>query len=196
MDARVSCVSTTYAACYAEANGTCCWDPQLYLDVSIPCYSINKTSWFGKPGSIPGVSKNATIANPGQFNIVVTAPVSPLAVSLQPYTNQVVFMERIWDGAASTTHSYVMDTNSYSFTPLHAPSDIFCAGGSMMSDGSVLSVGGWKYTDDLEGVRSLQTGGDWLQNPSVMNLQVTRWYPSALLLPNGQVAVIGGKFSR
>lgn len=192
MDARVPCASTTYNACYAEANGGCCWDPQLYLDLYIPCYSVNRAKWFGTPGSIPGVSKAATTGNPGQYVVVATSPVAALAVAPQPNTNQVVFMERIWEGTASTTHSYIMDTNSYGFTALHPPSEIFCAGGSMMSDGSILSMGGWKFVDDLEGVRSLAAGGDWQQNAATMNLQVPRWYPSALLLPNGQLAIIGG----
>ncbi|KAJ3253956.1 hypothetical protein HK103_007625 [Boothiomyces macroporosus] len=189
VDARLDCLQTTYDACYAAG---CCWAPAPAGMFNVPCYGKNQNPWFGVPGSDPGVAIAPTVQNAGQYQTIVTSPVAALAVAAIPTTNQLVYLERISGGVWSTYHTYLMDLAAYKFTPLHVYTDIFCSGGVMMPDGTVLNVGGWTGDPSLRGVRLLAIGDDWKQDASTLQLLVDRWYPTPVLLPNGNVWVIGG----
>ncbi|KAJ3270845.1 hypothetical protein HDV01_007394 [Terramyces sp. JEL0728] len=195
-DARIDCKGTDYQSCYSKG---CCWDPPPKGQKGIPCYKNTKNKWFGIPGSDTPVTTAVTASNPGRFDVVTTLPVAPLGISLMPTTNNAVILERISWGYDSTYHSYIMDMASFQLSPLYAYSDIFCSGGVLLSDGTLLNIGGWVGDPSLKGVRYLPINGDWKQNAKVMALEKARWCkfylivdPSALLLPSGKVWAVGG----
>ena len=139
-DMRLNCFQTTYQACFAAG---CCWDPVLFGYNSYSCYTAQKTAWYGTPGSDPGQVRAPTSPNPGRFMTIATLPDAPLGVAYMPTTNKLVFSERISQGFAGSTHSYLLNLDDLSGVPLHPPTDIFCNGGVLLPDGTLLSVGGW-----------------------------------------------------
>jgi hypothetical protein len=85
---------------------------------------------------------------------------------------------------------------------LHLKTDVFCSGSIVLPDvgGRVLNVGGWSldstfglrlYTPD--GSAGVNGTNDWEENFNILKLQVGRWYPTAAMLANGTILVIGGE---
>jgi len=107
---------------------------------------------------------------------------------------------------------------SAAWREMHVKTDVFCAGSVILPDkkGRQINVGGWSldstfgvrlYTPDgHEGVNSTN---DWEENFKVLSLQVCpistvdsacsvcwqrgRWYPTAAILSNGSILIIGGE---
>lgn len=104
---------------------------------------------------------------------------------------------------------------------MHVKSDVFCSASIVLPDKGArqLNVGGWS-DDSTMGVRLYTPDGspgvngtnDWEENWNELHLQVghpvvsvlasvvsheepqrQRWYPSALLLSNGSILVVGGE---
>ncbi|GLC65599.1 hypothetical protein PLESTF_000317200 [Pleodorina starrii] len=71
---------------------------------------------------------------------------------------------------------------------------VFCAAHTVTQDGHVLVVGGHiagrLYGDGLRGVRIFSR--KTLNMTRIGNLTYPRWYPTATLLPNGMVTIMGG----
>lgn len=157
------------------------------------CYQTTTAAGYGAPGSDPGTKLNTTTANPGSYAVLVEGPVVPIAIAPVPKTNQIIFLERIDGGKAGTAHSYTMDVGTNQFSPVPFDSDLFCVGGSMLPDGRVFNMGGWTGDVSLRGMRFFKTGDvKWLEDPTKARLLVPRWYPTALLRPDGKVLVVGG----
>jgi hypothetical protein len=86
--------------------------------------------------------------------------------------------------------------------PLHLKTDVFCSAGVILPDkaGRQLNVGGWSGASTF-GVRLYWPDGspgvwgqhDWQENVQELSLQAGRWYPSALVMANGSVLVVGGE---
>ncbi|KAJ3284169.1 hypothetical protein HK104_010070 [Borealophlyctis nickersoniae] len=188
--ARVDCgPNNTPTTCGQKG---CCWNP-LPADTPGPwCYQTSLAAGAGTPGSDPGITAPATTANPGGYSAMGYSPVVPIAVALVPETNKIVLLEREAGGKTGTTHTYTMNVATMEFEPLHLTTDIFCVGGSMLPEGRVIAVGGGTGAASLQGVRVYTKGGDWQQNAAAAQLQVPRWYPTAMLLPNGKVWVFSG----
>ena len=80
--------------------------------------------------------------------------------------------------------------------------DVFCSAGIVLPDkaGRQLNVGGWSL-DSTYGVRLYWPDGspgvpgvnDWQENEQELALQSGRWYPSAMVMANGSVLVVGGE---
>ncbi|KAJ7241455.1 glyoxal oxidase precursor [Mycena rebaudengoi] len=96
-----------------------------------------------------------------------------------------------------------MQTNTA--TPLEVVSDTFCASGSLLSNGSMVSVGGnlpfapGVSTDGRMGLRLFEpcsaadgTGCTLFDSPPVFHLAESRWYPSTLRIFDGSLMVVGG----
>jgi hypothetical protein len=85
---------------------------------------------------------------------------------------------------------------------MHVKTDVFCSGAVVLPDksGRILNVGGWSLASTW-GIRLYAPDGspgvngtnDWEENPKTLILQSGRWYPSALVLSNGSVVVVGGE---
>ncbi|KAJ3131681.1 hypothetical protein HDU90_008133 [Geranomyces variabilis] len=196
---RVNCgdAQTTAATCQAAG---CCWSP---LAAGVPgpyCF----TPGSPQPGSDVAITLAATTPTPGFFYTMATAPVAAWATVLLPNTGKILVIERFAGGKVGTTHVYEFDYNALTFRALHVVTDIFCSGGFLLSDGRVVSFGG--YTNDaqsgqaLTGARIFTPSGapgvpgttDWFENAAKLALQVPRWYPTISALPDGRIIVVGG----
>jgi hypothetical protein len=154
----------------------CCWDPLPPGQNGPNCYDSTKVALgYGTPGSDPGTTLQPNVWNTGNYQWIATSPVAALAAGAMPNSNQIIYLERILDGAIGTTHTYALDLGWLYFRPLHVTTDIFCSGGTFFSDGRLLAVGGYTGIQDLEGVRVLANDGDWKQDTNVAKLQLPRW---------------------
>ncbi|KAJ7487362.1 galactose oxidase [Mycena galericulata] len=113
----------------------------------------------------------------------------------------------------------LVDNFDLAWRAMHVKSDVFCSGAVTLPDkaGRILNVGGAfvafiiffcaslfeKYNNPPppQGVRLYTPDGsagvngtnDWEENFQELHLQKQRWYPTAAVLPNGTVMVIGGE---
>ncbi|KAJ7213258.1 glyoxal oxidase N-terminus-domain-containing protein [Mycena rebaudengoi] len=95
-----------------------------------------------------------------------------------------------------------METNQV--TALDVVSDTFCASGGILSNGTMVSVGGMSFTggvaiDGRMGLRIFEpcaaadgSGCTLFDNPALVHLEETRWYPSSLRIFDGSLMVVGG----
>lgn len=75
--------------------------------------------------------------------------------------------------------------------------DVFCAAGLTLPDkaGRQILVGGWSGISTF-GVRLYWPGGptnDWQENANELILQDGRWYPTAMIMANGSILIVGGE---
>ncbi|GAA5996804.1 hypothetical protein JCM11641_003849, partial [Rhodosporidiobolus odoratus] len=93
--------------------------------------------------------------------------------------------------------SYNLGTNE--FTPMHVIRNSFCAGGTVLGNGSWVNTSGaanpYGSVDGGKAVRMLSLSGDgdgdWVDDVGAMPL--SRWYPTIETLPTGDVIIIGGE---
>ncbi|KAJ7916299.1 glyoxal oxidase precursor [Mycena leptocephala] len=89
-------------------------------------------------------------------------------------------------------------------TALDLVSDTFCASGGLLSNGTMVSVGGNNVStstveDGRMGVRIFEPCSDpngngctIFDNPDLVHLAETRWYPSSLRIFDGSLMIVGG----
>ncbi|KAJ3190888.1 hypothetical protein HK101_008272 [Irineochytrium annulatum] len=209
------CNSFGYTYAGVEYGNECYCDDALHgppavngeTECNVPC-AANPGEYCGAGGRL-GVYKWATPVttfnkpvNTGYYQYLMGGVIVPLMSALT-INNKIVLMEKLAGGAANTTHAYeydYMDTNyTTCFREMHVVTDFFCSAALMLPDapGRILNVGGWADIS-LEGVRiynpaAAPPNNDWQENPSAVHLQLPRWYPTAVTLRNGSVAVIGGE---
>ena len=80
--------------------------------------------------------------------------------------------------------------------------DVFCSAGLVLPDkvGRQINIGGWSVESTF-GVRLYWPDGspgkpstnDWQENVKELSLQQGRWYPSAMVMANGSILVVGGE---
>ncbi|KAJ7229668.1 glyoxal oxidase N-terminus-domain-containing protein [Mycena haematopus] len=143
----------------------------------------------------------------GLYEFFVPGVVVPLIATVG-VNNKVTFLEK---GGTSefqnSTGAYELDLSlvsnfSAAWRTMHVKSDVFCSGSITLPDKGArqLNVGGWSL-DSTKGVRLYTPDGspgvngtnDWQENFEELHLQRQRWYPTAAMLPNGTVMVIGGE---
>jgi hypothetical protein len=133
--------------------------------------------------------------------------VVPLVATLG-INNKVTFLEKSGTSPfPNSTGAYELDlslTNDFThaWRTMHVKSDVFCSAALVLPDksGRVINVGGWSG-DSTKGIRLYAPDGsagvngtnDWEENFSALHLQRQRWYPSAVLLTNGSILVVGGE---
>jgi len=85
---------------------------------------------------------------------------------------------------------------------MHVKTDVFCAGSVILPDkaGRQLNVGGWSFDSTFgvrlftpDGVEGVNSTTDWEENYPALKLQRGRWYPTAAVLANGSVLIMGGQ---
>ncbi|KAJ7689677.1 copper radical oxidase [Mycena rosella] len=143
----------------------------------------------------------------GRYEFFVPGVVVPLIATVG-INNKVTFLEK---GGTSefmnSTGAYELDLSlvqdfDKAWREMHVKSDVFCSGSITLPDKGArqLNVGGWSL-DSTKGVRLYTPDGspgvngtnDWEENFEELHLQRQRWYPTAAMLPNGTVMVIGGE---
>lgn len=95
-----------------------------------------------------------------------------------------------------------MNNFTAAWRPLHVKTDIFCSAGLTLPDkvGRQINIGGWA-NDATYGVRLYWPDGkpgvwgvnDWQENVLEVHLQAGRWYPTAMMMTNGSILVVGGE---
>ncbi|KAL7628868.1 hypothetical protein AAE478_000383 [Parahypoxylon ruwenzoriense] len=142
----------------------------------------------------------------GTYSNLVGGVVTPL-MTMQSITGKVTFLEKWGTGLANSTGAYELDLTQLddfdaAWRTMHVKTDIFCSAGVILPDkaGRQLTVGGWSL-DSTYGIRLYSPDGsdgvkgtnDWEENVNVLKLQKGRWYPSAMVMTNGSILVIGGE---
>lgn len=95
-----------------------------------------------------------------------------------------------------------LDDFAQAWRPMHVKSDIFCSAGLTLPDkaGRQINIGGWSNSA-LYGIRFYTPDGtpgvwgtnDWQEDDEAVTLQDGRWYPSAMIMANGSILVVGGE---
>ena len=118
------------------------------------------------------------------------------------------FVEKHGTGAPNSTGAYELDVSLVNNataawrTMKGLKTDVFCSAGLVLPDkaGRQINIGGWSgnsrfgvrlyWPDGSPGVASVN---DWQENMNEVALQVARWYPSAMIMANGSILVVGGE---
>ncbi|KAL2271185.1 hypothetical protein VTJ83DRAFT_556 [Remersonia thermophila] len=205
------CASFGYAAAGMEYGDECyCGDPENIAargatftpeeDCAVPCAG-NASAICG------GLSRMTTYFwkgtplyqwdfpqdwRAGQYEFFVDGVTIPL-ITQETIEGKVSFISKAGTGPGNETGAYELDVTSKTFRELHLKTDVFCAAGVTLPDkvGRQLNVGGWSG-DSTYGTRLYWPGHDWEENVHALSLQAGRWYPTAMILSNGSVMVIGG----
>ncbi|KAH9020918.1 copper radical oxidase [Lactarius hengduanensis] len=153
-----------------------------------------------------------TPANIGRYEYLVPGLVPPLLATVG-INGKVSFLEKFGTSEFSnSTGAYELDLSlvndfSHAWREMHVKSDVFCSGAVVLPDkaGRILNVGGYSQHltshDATFGLRLYAPDGsagvngtnDWEEDPVNFILQSRRWYPTALVLSNGSVLVMGGE---
>nr|OQO29912.1 hypothetical protein B0A51_03508 [Rachicladosporium sp. CCFEE 5018] len=163
-------------------------------------------------GVAPGPIAAPMNANPGKFDIVGQSGVPAMHAALMP-NGRVVFLDKVEDytqlkldnGQFAYSSEYDPVTNQV--VPLAYKTNAFCAGGTFLADGRLLSAGGnanlsWldpTITDGWRGERYLacsssdQAGQAWSEPGS--QLDTARWYPTLQTIPDGRIFVASGSLN-
>ncbi|KAG5352852.1 hypothetical protein C0989_012606 [Termitomyces sp. Mn162] len=181
----------------SECNLPCPGDP-----VSL-CGAGNRLNYYEYNGTM---NLWNTPDNIGQYEFFVPGVVVPLIATLG-INNKVTFLEKAGTGFPNSTGAYELDLTlvsnfSATWREMHVKSDVFCAGSVILPDkaGRQINVGGWSLESTF-GLRLYAPSGsdgvngttDWEEDYPALSLQRGRWYPTAAILSNGSVLVIGGE---
>ncbi|KAK7924877.1 WSC domain-containing protein [Apiospora marii] len=176
-------------------------------NASAICGGGSRLSTYQWSGPTPlYVFHNPTGNDAGLYSNLVGGVVTPL-LTMQSITGKVTFLEKWGTGAPNSTGAYELDLSQVNnFTAawrtMHLKTDVFCNAGITLPDkaGRQLTVGGWSlqstfgvrlyWPDGSPGVKGVN---DWQENVDILHLQVGRWYPSAMIMANGSVLVLGGE---
>jgi hypothetical protein len=147
-----------------------------------------------------------TPENTGFYEFFVPGVVVPLIATVG-LNNKVTFLEKDGTGFPNSTGAYELDPTlvdqfDLAWREMHVKTDVFCSGAIVLPDiaGRLINVGGWSlqstfgvrlYTPD--GSPGVNGTNDWEENFEELSLQRGRWYPTAAMLPNGSILVIGGE---
>ncbi|KAI1142985.1 putative glyoxal oxidase [Hypoxylon sp. FL0543] len=186
----------------SECNVVCAGDPSAICGggARLSIYYWNKTDEPLYVFHYPEGNDAGTYSN------LVGGVVTPL-MTMQSITGKVTFLEKWGTGAANSTGAYELDLTQLddfdaAWRTMHVKTDIFCSAGVILPDkaGRQLTVGGWSL-DSTYGIRLYAPDGsagvkgtnDWEENVNVLQLQRGRWYPSAMVMTNGSILVVGGE---
>ena len=176
-------------------------------NASYYCGAGNRISYYAWQGAgLPQWSYGSG-NSAGAYQFLIGGPIIPL-IATPAINGKVVFVEKYGtEPAANSTGTYELDLsllNNYqaAFRPLHVKTDVFCSAGLVLPDkvGRHINVGGWS-ANSLLGIRFYSPSGqpgtagttDWQENYQEIYLQNGRWYPSAMMMANGSILVVGGE---
>ncbi|KAF8129080.1 copper radical oxidase-like protein [Boletus edulis] len=206
----VSDITTNNGAYVAdsECNAACSGDP-IHL-----CGGSNRLTtyyWTGNPLNVWNTPGNTGYyeanrkAHDDQF--LIGGLVVPLIATVG-VNNKVTFLEKSGTSEyANSTGAYELDislTDNYllAWREMHVKTDVFCSGSIILPDKGArqINVGGWSL-ESTYGVRLYWPDGspgvngthDWEENVNELSLQRGRWYPTAMMMSNGSILVVGGE---
>ncbi len=173
-------------------------------DPTLLCGAGNRLTyyeWTGTP-----LQTWHTPNNKGEYEFLIGGVVIPLITTLGT-NNKVTFVEKHGTGPPNSTGAYELDLSmsdnfDKAWRTMNVKSDVFCSAGLTLPDkvGRQLNIGGWS-AESLFGVRLYWPDGgpgingtrDWQENTDELALQRGRWYPTAIVLANGSILVVGGE---
>ncbi|GKT42002.1 WSC domain-containing protein [Colletotrichum spaethianum] len=166
---------------------------------------ISTYFWTGtKPLYSWDFGTDATTA--GSYELLIGGVCIPL-MTMESITGKVSFLEKFGTGPPNSTGAYELDLSlvpdiNQAWRPMHVKTDVFCSAGITLPDkaGRQLNLGGWSG-DSTYGVRLYWPDGkpgtpgtnDWQEDVENLRMQDGRWYPSAMIMANGSIFVIGGE---
>jgi hypothetical protein len=151
-----------------------------------------------------------TGAAAGSYSLLIGGVVVPLITS-QVVTGKVTFIEKAGTGEPNGTGAYELDLSQISNfnnawrTMTGLKTDVFCAAGLTLPDkaGRQITVGGWAGTSNYgirlywpDGSAGVKGVNQWTEDPDNLQLLVPRWYPSAMIMANGSILVVGGEIGQ
>jgi hypothetical protein len=162
-------------------------------------------SYYSWNGSAPLYEFNfPTGWGAGSYSILVDGVTVPL-MTTQVVTGKVTFTEKFGAQESNSTGVYELDL-SQTGKSLSAwrtldglQTDISYFAGLILPDkaGRQITIGGlgnsgirFYWPDGLAGVQGVN---EWVEAPGVLSLQVQRSYPSAMIMTNGSILVVGGQ---
>jgi hypothetical protein len=189
----------------SQCNAPCTGAPELICGSGdrLTLYTWNDTTPLYEWGFPTGPAA-------GKYSLLIGGRIVPLITS-QAITGKITFLEKSGTGFPNGTGAYELDLTQIDVfssawrTMAQPQSDVFCSGGVTMPDrkGRQINVGGWAG-DSNYGVRMYLPDGSpgvkgtnqWVEDRSNLKLQVARWYPSALVMANGSILVVGGEIGQ
>lgn len=168
------------------------------------CGGSNRLSYYEWVGNSLQTWHKPLIS--GHYEFLIGSPVVPLVATLG-VNNKVTFVEKYGTGPPNSTGAYELDlslVNNYNaaWRTMHVKSDVFCSASIILPDkgGRQINIGGWSL-ESTYGVRfylpdgkpGVQGKNDWQENVDEISLQRGRWYPSAMIMANGSILVVGGE---
>ncbi|KAF7193724.1 WSC domain-containing protein [Pseudocercospora fuligena] len=166
--------------------------------------AISLYTWTDNP---PNQWTFATGNAAGAYEFLIGGVTIPL-VTAPARNGKVTFVEKFGTSTnASSTGAYELDLafiNDFSkaWREMHVKTDVFCSASLTLPDraGRQINIGGWSHPS-TEGIRLYWPDGspgvpgknDWEENFEEIALLAGRWYPSAMMMPNGSVLVMGGE---
>jgi len=187
----------------SECNSVCTGAGQ-YL-----CGSGNLLSYYAWDGPEPLYEWGMpTGYEAGEYQLLIGGVVVPL-MTAQNINGKVSFVEKSGGtGEPNGTGAYELDLseiNNWDLawrTMTGLQTDVFCSAGLILPDlaGRQLTIGGWAGESNFgirlywpDGSAGIPGTNEWVEDPGVLQLQVPRWYPSAMIMANGSILVVGGE---
>jgi hypothetical protein len=149
-------------------------------------------------GVPPGSAQAAT---QGVFGAPIPWPIIPIHVALLPDGRVLSFgSTEAGQQGGFVTSVWTPATGAHLTLPNGSPTDIFCAGQTVMAGSGQVFITGGDLT--VNGVRNFSTADANIFDPATNTLAriapmaLPRWYPTVVPLPNGELAVLGGRKTR
>ncbi|KAH8601633.1 glyoxal oxidase N-terminus-domain-containing protein [Bisporella sp. PMI_857] len=163
---------------------------------------------------VPGPSPAPANPNQGSFHVIGESGVPAMHAGLMS-NGHVIFLDKLEDYSqlklpnGRFAMSSEFDASNGKAIPLAYKTNAFCAGGTFLADGTMVSLGGnapldWlddSIGDGFDAIRYIRrsstdsnlNGQSW--NEPGNKLASKRWYPTAQTLPDGTVFVASGSFN-
>jgi hypothetical protein len=166
------------------------------------CGGGNRLSYYTWKGTDPLYTWHyPTGANAGEYQFLLGGVCIPLLTTAS-VNGKVSFVEKFGTGEPNSTGAYELDLLTETWRTMHVKTDVFCSAGITLPDkvGRQINIGGWSgastygiriyWPDGSPGVPGVN---DWQENVNELTLQKGRWYPSAMVMANGSILIVGGE---
>ncbi|KAN0078350.1 glyoxal oxidase [Tylopilus felleus] len=189
----------------SECTMPCSGDP---THVCGDAWKLTTYYWTGAPLYVWNTPENTGYYEAIHVRqLLIGGIVVPLMATVG-INNKVAFLEKYPSPLfPNSTGAYELDislTDNYllAWREMHVLTDVFCSGNIVLPDKGArqINIGGQNpsseygvrlyYPDGKPGVNGTR---DWEQNPNELALQRARWYPTAMMMPNGSILVVGGE---